>query len=529
MIRTDQSQGAPGSDRLGTMPISEAVSLIVGRHLRFHNSVALALMVIVLLSSATVIWMKSYDTIHVQRTLDVALSHAKGLLPAEESRKILESVRQELSKELIPNWAWQSAVFGTLALLVLALGLKRLENIDAQIAAGADALRRDLQDRINTLERYLEKNADTRMAQWFDKHSTERLSELSKEIQAQRDAIDRFSKQYQWLLDIAKQDRSVLNVRTVEQAHLSAQRARAAGDLETASALLQQIVSRRLMGNGDEFHNAAVEARRLGDDALTLQILEQGKALLPNNPDIVATYGQILSSNGRFVEAETAFAPLLRDEDMLRRYWRVLSFYADHLTYQNKTGAALTALRKRCELVPADPKSRTDLALHLEETAGPDAAVAELVVAVENAPAFTGAWYNLARIEFERGRFRSAKEYIDQAAVASAELQPGMTLERILNLKGAILEHLARSPDNESARCLAEAKECYRAVLRISHPGALEAQKSRERLLFFGEKLPDETNFQSLQAAQMLAEAITATLDKRGQTSVQDSGAGARK
>lgn len=115
---------------------------------------------------------------------------------------------------------------------------------------------------------------------------------------------------------------------SVQQAHDAAVELRLSRNIEAGRTALQQIVDRGLLGDPDDFHNAHVEATRLADVELALNIIESGLHSFPDYYDLMADKASALVSVGRALEARKMLEEWRnRQPQEFTRGWRPASFY----------------------------------------------------------------------------------------------------------------------------------------------------------------------------------------------------------
>lgn len=433
---------------------------------------------------------------------------ASAISAAESALKDFQTLKDSISSRAVPPGIWQSLAVGVFSAIVLALIFRRFESIDRQVIDIGDSIRDDVKERFDTYDRYYEGI----FQRWYDQRA-ERLSEeignLEKEISIQRADIDKFSSQYKWLLDAVREHPETVTVNSVEQAHRLATISANDDKPALATAALKQIVEMKLEGGEDDFHNSAVQARKLGHVSLALSIIERGLQLMPWAVDLLATRASILSSLGRLEEAERLFETLASSEEKVRLYWRITSFHSDHLKRMSRFPEAIEVLKRRLALVPHCEHTFPSLAIALEEYGEIANGIEVLKDDLRWRPGATGAWYNLARLEDIIGNLDAAYDAAKVAAATASELQPSMTLERILGLLASICEKKAiRAEGDEKAVWEEKVQHYYLSIMRLPVGDPSVRARAIERLLYLDVSIPQLEREESRQLADSIARSM---------------------
>ena len=385
------------------------------------------------------------------RALDVVLRQAELHQAAVQE---LRNAQQQVTPEA------QSFVqiLGSSAILALlgVLGFQRLQNIDSEInnvrnsmfaqieARSRDtakvlsaALTETVEERFKKAEqdfRTLEKQ-QTDIGAGLRQQAAATLADVRQQVEAVKGELAQVRgllDEYPWLKSRERVDQALLisQLSSVEQAHRLAVRFNQSNDIFSAREALHQIVAKSLPGSPDDFHNAHVEAMRMDEVTLALEIADAGLKSFPDQYDLMADRISALRSLGRVEEARQLIEDWkVRKPDEFTRGWRPAVFYVD--------------LFRGLDLTP-------------EATASIEAALKDVTAKL---PLIIKPWSAYARFLKDRGRVEEAERVLRQAL----EFNPfSQELNYVL---GELLLAQGKAKD---------ALECLEKALRIDYQEQFE-------------------------------------------------------
>ena len=280
-----------------------------------------------------------------------------------------EAARSEATRALRQETIEPSPVSETLlqvigsALIVAllgALGLQRLQNIDAEVNNLRESLSDQVEERAEANRALLDALVDSAVGKRFesarnqlqelqeaaasakddilkfiDESRTSILAEAESSqlrIKSETEQVARLLEQYPWL----KQKKAfegaidIASISSVNQAHELSVRFNLAQDSTSAIDALNQILDKSLPGTADDFHNAHTEAMKMAEFGLGLSIVEAGLTAFPDHYDLIADKVKVLPALGRAEEARTIFEEWHeRKPSELTRSWRPVTYYTD--------------------------------------------------------------------------------------------------------------------------------------------------------------------------------------------------------
>jgi tetratricopeptide (TPR) repeat protein len=440
---------------------------------------------------------------------------------------LVEQARTSLHQLPPEGGSLLQLVGGTAILALLGfLGLQRLQNIDTEIQGLREFMFTQIQERVQEGREVLKASVDDEVDSRFHRTQEELETLVKKAEGSSMAAHDQFSKatmeamhrleeiearttavfnRYAWLNspEVRASADELANLASTEQAHDAAVKFRLAGDLATARSALRQISARNLPGGYDDYHNALVEAQRLKDPDVALEIVDQGLSRFPDQYDLMADKAQVLTELGKAEEAKTLLKEfLLRRPSEFGRGWRPAVFFVDSVRATKMNDADIEAAETAMKTV------------------------------TEKLPHSTQTWARYARFEEELGRRDKARELLEEALklnpycqvlhyiMGGLMLENGAAAEAIPYLENALRydfqEQFQHDVSQDAIKCrLAQAYEAsgateramiiYRRLAKSSeggialHLGAYVRNRMRAVGTLMGDEAMDEGGVEEFQ------------------------------
>ncbi len=213
---------------------------------------------------------------------------------------------------------------------------------------------------------------------------------------------------------------AVANVSSVEQAHSLAVSLNASNDRAAAREALRKVAAGDLDGAADDFHNSHVEAMRMNDASLGLQIVEMALRRFPDQYDLVADRVNALRSVGRDEDARVFIEDWRkRKPDEFSRGWRPVVFYVELFRNLDLTTDAVSAIKALLEEVtsklPYEIKPWTAYATFLQSRGNVKEAEELLGRALQLNPLSQQLHYTLGELLLRQGRLEDATNHLESA------------------------------------------------------------------------------------------------------------------
>jgi len=269
-------------------------------------------------------------------------------------------------------------------LLIGALGLQRLQNLDSEIEGLRRSTSAGIRERVNEMRGMLAADVTQAVDKRFEATRDEMKSltenfrtdtsdatngfvtsarEAMHRVEESRNSLDALLARYRWLESAEMREIAdeISELVSVEQAHLAATRFNREDDRRSARSALRRIVDENLPGGSKDFHNAHAEAMKMDDPQLALTIAEKGLESYPDQYDLMADRAIALISVGRVQEARTLLEDWReRKPQEFARGWRPVVFYADAAQASELTDEAVesveAAMRYVTQRLPHESK-----------------------------------------------------------------------------------------------------------------------------------------------------------------------------
>lgn len=369
------------------------------------------------------------------------------LAQADTHQRAVEELRKT-QQQPTPETQSLIQIIGSAAVLALlgALGLQRLQNIDAEINNLRESMYAQMKERARDIREVLTATIDDQVDKRFLKtrkdieNLTQQTSEVSKNLQdvanntasqvkkeveavrAEIGQVQNLLDEYPWLKSKEKFDTAskIGQLSSVEQAHTLAVVFNSLGDSLSARETLRTIITKNLPGSAADFHNAHAEAMRMEEVQLALEIVEAGLRNFPDQYDLVADKIKTLQSLGRAQEGRQLIEEWRqRKPEEFVRGWRPAVFYVDLFEALDLTPEAISqiesVLQEVTQKLPYEIKPWSAYASFVRDRGHLEEAEQILRNALELNPLSQQLNYGLGEMLLRRGRSEEALNYLEKA------------------------------------------------------------------------------------------------------------------
>lgn len=369
------------------------------------------------------------------------------LAQAEIHQKAVEELRRT-QQQPAPESQSLIQIIGSAAVLALlgALGLQRLQNIDAEINNLRESMYSQMEARARSIRDVLgstiddqvdkkmaktrkdiedlTKQADTMLREYQQqlRYMADEARTRFENLKKEADKVEKTLQQYPWLASREAFDNAskIRELSSVEQAHSLAVEFNVRGDKISAREALREIVRKDLPGDADDFHNAHAEAMRMEEVKLALEIIDLGLRNYPDQYDLMADKAVSLRSLGRAAEARQLLDDWRqRKPEEFIRSWRPAVFYVDTFKALDLTPDAIetieSMLRHVTEKRPYEIRPWSAYAQFVSDQGRPKEAEQILLRALELNPLSQQLNYVLGGLLLKQGRAKEARNYLEKA------------------------------------------------------------------------------------------------------------------
>ncbi len=472
------------------------------------------------------------------------------LAQAEIHQKAVEELRRT-QQQPIPEAQSLLQIVGSAAVLALlgVLGLQRLQNIDAEINNLRESVYTQIESRAKDLREILGAAIDEQVDQVMEK-TREDIESLTKQAAATlqeyqqqvRDmlsgvqqqvnglrndvrAVEEMLDQYPWLKSKEKFEKGVMitQLSSVEQAHRLAVEFNAAGDYSSAKEALREIIRKNLPGDANDFHNAYIEAMRMEELTLALEIVELGLRNYPYQFDLMADKASVLQSLGRAAEARALLEDWYRQKpEEFARSWRPMVFYTNIFDVLELTSDAIETIKSMFNQVtktrPFEIKPWSAYARFLIDQGHIEEAEDILNEALKWNPLSQELNYVLGELLLRQGKVKEALTYLQNAFRVDyqPQYQPDVN-------PYALRATLAQA--YEACGELDKAELLYRSIVIATGRSATRtikeyAEKRLEVIALLRGKLPEQESEDSGKVLELLKAMIQ---DAQGYSTTPES------